>query len=127
LAALPFRTLLLSTCRPSISLHERILKQYPTTPRTLGEHLRKRRLDLNLTQDEVAQMLCVSQPLMQRWESGEVSPPPRRIVGIIGFLGYDPGHSGTQHVKLAITNLFLSRSRHKRSTGSSSGRVVLRL
>jgi transcriptional regulator with XRE-family HTH domain len=63
---------------------------YPRHLHTLGDHLRKRRLDLGLPQREVAEMLGVAESTICGWEVGRTSPQLRFIPRIITFLGYDP-------------------------------------
>jgi transcriptional regulator with XRE-family HTH domain len=65
-------------------------KGYPLVPRSLGQHIRKRRLELGLTQKQVARILGVSQPSVQHWEDYERMPMTKRVPQIIKFLGYDP-------------------------------------
>jgi transcriptional regulator with XRE-family HTH domain len=57
--------------------------------KTLGDHLRKRRLDLGLLQREVAQKLQVNQMTICNWEINRTSPQLRFIPRIITFLGYN--------------------------------------
>jgi transcriptional regulator with XRE-family HTH domain len=59
-------------------------------PRTLGEHIRKRRLDLALTQKQVAERLGVNPWTVLNWEKGHTEPPIESIPSIVRFLGYDP-------------------------------------
>lgn len=62
-------------------------KGYPVESQTLGEHLRKRRLDLGLLQIEVAAMIGVSENTVWNWEHGTESEL-KHIPAIIAFLGY---------------------------------------
>jgi transcriptional regulator with XRE-family HTH domain len=62
----------------------------------LGDHLRKRRLDLGLLQSEVADTLGVTESTICSWETGRTSTQLRFIPRIIAFLGYDP-LSGASH------------------------------
>lgn len=57
---------------------------------TLGEHLKRRRLDRELRQRDVAEMLGVSQATYENWELDQREPEVRCWPGLIGFLGYDP-------------------------------------
>ena len=59
-------------------------------PRSLGEHIRKRRLDLRLSQKEVARRLGWSWRTIFNWENGKTKPAIESIPAIIGFLGYNP-------------------------------------
>ena len=63
---------------------------YPRQLRALGDHLRKRRLDLALLQREVAEKLGVNAMTICNWEINRTSPQLRFIPKIIAFLGYVP-------------------------------------
>jgi len=56
----------------------------------LGDHLRKRRLDLKLLQKEVAQTFGVNKASIFNWENNRISPSFYFIPKIIKFLGYYP-------------------------------------
>ncbi len=56
----------------------------------LGDHLRKRRLDLGFPQREVADQLQVDVMSVKGWELGNHEPLLRHIPKIIEFLGYVP-------------------------------------
>ncbi len=57
---------------------------------TLGDHLRKRRLDLGLLQKDVARQLGANVNTVTNWEVGRSAPALRYIPGIIRFLSYVP-------------------------------------
>ena len=59
-------------------------------PQTIGEHLRKKRLDLGLRQSQVAQKLGVSNRTLSLWECDRVYPTWNYHQRIIDWLGYDP-------------------------------------
>ena len=59
-------------------------------PRTLGEHVRKRRLELNLSRRQAADRFGVSCLTVLNWEKGNTRPSAESIAAIIGFLGYTP-------------------------------------
>ncbi len=63
---------------------------YPKELKTLGDHLRKRRLDLKLLQREVGQRIGVVEASIWNWEDGRVSPEVKHFPAIIAFLGYNP-------------------------------------
>jgi transcriptional regulator with XRE-family HTH domain len=67
---------------------------YPKELNTLGDHLRKKRLDLGLTQTEVARQLNVHATTVQYWETNRVAPDLRSIPRIIRFLTYVPYKPG---------------------------------
>jgi transcriptional regulator with XRE-family HTH domain len=62
---------------------------YPENPRTIGEHIRKKRMDLGLFQREVAKIIVVTESSIWNWEHG-VEPELRYIPQIVDFLGYVP-------------------------------------
>jgi len=62
----------------------------PTEPRTIGEHIKKRRLALHLLQADLAKRLGVHSGTNQNWERGAAEPAIRQLPGIIEVLGYDP-------------------------------------
>lgn len=56
----------------------------------LGDHLKKRRLELNLHQKQVAKRLNVNPWTLGNWEKNRRTPEVRFIPRIIEFLGYYP-------------------------------------
>jgi transcriptional regulator with XRE-family HTH domain len=62
----------------------------PKEPKTLGEHLRKRRLERHLLQTQLARLFGVDRVSVQNWESGIYEPNQGMVPKIIEFLGYDP-------------------------------------
>jgi len=73
-----------------ISLKALIPKPYDFEPKTLGEHVRKKRLKMGLMQKEVAKQLGVVPWTILNWEKGHTEPPIVSIPAIVRFLGYDP-------------------------------------
>jgi len=65
-------------------------KESDFEPRLLGEHLRKRRLILNLDQKQAAEVLGIKSWTVLNWEKGHTEPPVEAMPAILGFLGYDP-------------------------------------
>ena len=61
-------------------------KGYPEYPQTLGERIRKHRMDLGLYQKDVARFLEVSTDTVNYWEKGRVKPRRKRWAGIDAFL-----------------------------------------
>lgn len=57
---------------------------------TLGDHIRKRRLDLGLRQQDVAATLGVTESAVTNWEKNQVAPYFTYLPKIIAFLGYIP-------------------------------------
>jgi transcriptional regulator with XRE-family HTH domain len=66
-------------------------KETDFEPQTVGDHIRKRRLLLKLTQKALASVLKVSQSSVINWERSNFQPTKASTLHrIIGFLGYDP-------------------------------------
>jgi DNA-binding XRE family transcriptional regulator len=66
----------------------------PTCLTTLGDHIRKRRLNLGLSQREAAHIIGVEQCSVYNWEKRGMNPAQRVQSAIIDFLGYDPSQNG---------------------------------
>lgn len=62
---------------------------YPNEPKHLGEHLRRRRLDLKVLQREAAERVGVHEQTYRNWERGK-APVVVQWPNIIRFLTYDP-------------------------------------
>jgi transcriptional regulator with XRE-family HTH domain len=60
---------------------------YPLTVRTLGDRLKRRRLDLGLQRNEVAFRLKVDPTTVRNWEEGRTLPAVRHYPAIGAFLG----------------------------------------
>ena len=65
-------------------------KETDFEPQTLGEHVRKRRLELALTQKQAAERLGVNPWTILNWEKDHTEAPIESMPAIIRFLGYDP-------------------------------------
>ena len=65
-------------------------KGYPTNPVGYGEHMRKERLELRLTQYDLAQIFKVYKSTIDKWERGITEPNEYNKNQIIEFLGFDP-------------------------------------
>lgn len=63
---------------------------YPETPRTIGDHIRRRRMDLKLFQRDVANIIGVDEGTIHNWEMSHSYPQDKLILKIIEFIGYDP-------------------------------------
>jgi transcriptional regulator with XRE-family HTH domain len=73
-----------------ISRKSLIQKAWDFEPQSLGEHIRRRRLMLAITQEEAAERLGVNAWTVHNWETGETKPEIRFTPTLIQFLGYDP-------------------------------------
>jgi transcriptional regulator with XRE-family HTH domain len=83
IVALPFCHLSLKASKPS-------LPQYPKEFKTIGDHLRKKRLDLKLTQKEVAKQIGVDETTILNWELARTCPELKNLPNLIKFIGYLP-------------------------------------
>jgi len=57
---------------------------------TVGDHIRRRRLELKLLQSEVAKQLGVKTDTILNWEHNRTAPTLRHIPKVIAFLGCNP-------------------------------------
>ena len=65
-------------------------KPYPKELKMYGDHTRKKRLDLNLSQPQVAKIINVTPDSITNWELNRGKPILTIIPKIISFLGYTP-------------------------------------
>jgi len=80
-AFLPFGPIILRSLRSNL---------YKEGPRALGEHLKKRRLELGLLQKDVAARLNVTAWGYRNWENGRTTPGTLLYTRIVEFLGFYP-------------------------------------
>lgn len=62
----------------------------PTELKTIGDHVRRRRMALKLHQKDVAAQIGVTACTVFNWESNSRTPDGRIMPAVVGFLGYDP-------------------------------------
>ena len=81
----------------------------------MGDHLRKRRLDLGLLQKDIAKEIDVNKSTITNWEINHKYPELRFIPAIIEFLGYwpydTPGDNLGQQIVAARRKLGLSQKK----------------
>jgi len=65
-------------------------KQYVHNPRTIGEHIRKKRIEAGLLQKDVAVILDTCEDTITGWESGRNIPMISHYPKILSFLNYYP-------------------------------------
>jgi transcriptional regulator with XRE-family HTH domain len=82
----PFCQITLRAKKPQIEEFPR----YPEKLETLGDYIRKRRLDLKLTAKQLGKILHVDMDTVYSWEYHKTNPNPRRLSKIIEFLGGEP-------------------------------------
>jgi DNA-binding XRE family transcriptional regulator len=72
-------------------------RAYPVSLNTLGDHVRKRRLDMKLLQKDVAAILGVDTMTVNHWERNRCRPRLYLFPRIAQFLGYSPFPSEEKH------------------------------
>jgi transcriptional regulator with XRE-family HTH domain len=77
---------------PWVPIRLKCLKQREPVPEptAVGEHIRKRRLELGLTLKEAGKLLGTGGWSIINWEKGRTVPAVYRLPAIIYFLGYSP-------------------------------------
>ncbi|MBE0657624.1 MAG: recombinase family protein [Bryobacteraceae bacterium] len=74
---------------PQVHVHGTVVR-IPTDPKTVGDHLRRRRLELKLLQRDVAARIGADESSVFNWEANRGQPQLRYMPVVIGFLGYNP-------------------------------------
>jgi transcriptional regulator with XRE-family HTH domain len=98
-------------CHRELSARKLTPSAYPTELKTIGDHIRKRRLDLGLLQREVAQTIGVDVTTIFNWEKTSTEPDLRCLPAVIKFLGYDP--------RLPVQTVGEKLRRHREALGLS--------
>src|SRR6476660_9057598 len=94
--ALPFSGWVLRGPKP-------LPKGYPKAPKSLEEHLKRRRLDLGLLQKDLAALLGVSKATIGNWETGRSTAALRSIPAAVQFPGADPRPAGSFPLRLRLS------------------------
>jgi transcriptional regulator with XRE-family HTH domain len=81
-AFLPYIRVLLKCKKP---------KEKFDLPKTIGEHIRQKRISLELHQGQVASIIGVDKGTLFNWENEKSTPAIKHYPAIFRFLGYDPG------------------------------------
>jgi transcriptional regulator with XRE-family HTH domain len=113
-------------CHLRLRAKKPVNKGYPKELKTIGDHIRKRRLDLCLQQTQVALLICVDKTTIMNWEGGHRTPAIRYMPAIIRFLGYVPfsvGDSLPDRLKAYRRIRGLSRKRLARILGVDEATV----
>ena len=69
---------------------KRPIPNVPQELKSIGDHIRKRRVELQLLQKEVATRLKVCEESVTLWETNRSKPMIHHMPSIISFLGYLP-------------------------------------
>jgi transcriptional regulator with XRE-family HTH domain len=91
----------------------------PTELNTVGDHIRRRRLALELLQKDVADQIGVDKCSVFNWETNTVSPDLRCMPAIIRFLGYNPLPEAKGWGERIV--------RHRTSLGMTQGEAALKI
>jgi DNA-binding transcriptional regulator YiaG len=75
---------------PAFSPYRRLSKGAAAEPKTLGENLRRKRMDRGLTHMQVAAMLGVTYQTVERWEHNRNPISVKNQEKILAFLGNNP-------------------------------------
>ncbi len=59
---------------------------YPVNPKSIGEHIRKKRMDNRLMQSDVANAIGVSEESIWNWENGRTTPSKKNLEIINNFV-----------------------------------------
>jgi len=73
-----------------ITLKALIEKEAERPPQSLGEHIRRRRRELGISQRQATKDLGVNDWTVLNWEKGRTAPPIGAIPAILLWLGHDP-------------------------------------
>lgn len=111
--ALPF-------CHVTLKAPKPLLKPYPIRLDSLGDHIRKKRLDLKLQQKDVAQLIGVNETTIYNWENNRTAPGFKYMPQIAQFLGYDP----FKHENLTLGQRLLA---HRQTLGLSQKELARKL
>lgn len=91
-------------------------KDYSEAPKTLGEHLKKRRRELGLLQREAAKRMGILTETYLNWEKGHTQPVASQFRPVFAFLGYDPSP--------APRSLAERLEAKRRATGMTFGQIA---
>ena len=117
----PMPLVLPQACSPA-----RVIR-IPTQPQTIGDHIRRRRLVLKLTQKDVAEQLGVEKCSVFNWEANMSQPEIRYTPAIIRFLGYNPlpePKSLAERLIRQRTTMGLSQKEAARAIGVDQGTLA---
>ncbi len=88
----------LHSCHKQLIAQKPINTSYPTSLNTLGDHLRKVRLDRGMSQPQVAKLIKVTTDTVTGWELNRFEPQARLAKRIIKFLGYLPSNGKPESI-----------------------------
>ena len=80
----------LPICQITLKAPKPHKKLYPKALVTIGDHVKKKRLDLNLSQKDVSLIIGVKEESIYNWENNRSQPKVYLIPKVIEFLKYVP-------------------------------------
>lgn len=108
-------------CKTTLKASRPLPPAYPKELKTLGDHLRKNRLDQKLLQREVGRQLGVDESTIYNWEINRISPSLSHIPKIIKFIGYIPWETSAGNIKMNRQLLGISQEFLAKQIGVDSG------
>ena len=114
-------------CHLTLRAGKPLSPRYPRELKTLGDHLRKRRLDLGLLQREVAERLGADKASVVNWESNATHPALHwrpRIIEFLGYAPWDPAWTPGERLRTAREAMGLSQRRVSDRLGVDQGTVA---
>ena len=90
-------------CHFTLKAQKPLSERYPKELKRLGDHIRKKRLDLGLFQKELASKIGVDEASILNWEKNRNTPSLVFIPKIIEFLGYLPSDNTARSFGEKIT------------------------
>lgn len=97
------------------------LKEPDLPPKTIGQHVKKRRLELKLTQKEASARIGVTPATALNWENGLSQPKVEHLPAIRDFLGYDPDPSPQGSIADRLRRSRQARGWSQRRAAQESG------
>ena len=94
---------------------------YPDELVTLGDHLRKVRLDRGLSQPQVAKLLKATPDTVTGWELNRHEPPARFAKRIIQFIGYFPFNNDRTSIGRQLYNARLLSGKTQEQVAKLTG------
>ena len=75
---------------PWSKVYHRVRTPLPADPKTIGEHVHKKRAELGLHQWQLAQELGVWRATLGSWEANHYQPEGKVRARVVAGLGFDP-------------------------------------
>jgi transcriptional regulator with XRE-family HTH domain len=105
----------LPRCKLTFQAKKPDFKPYPKQLKTIGDHLKKRRLDLNLQQTDVASRLGTTACTLRNWEKNRNTSQIKHLPKVIDFLSYQPWDEGCRTLceRIALKRKLLGLSQEE--------------